>query len=281
MLSTAYHAGRVASRHYDSRLVRIVDGIVGAFHRGYENFDYDIDSNGEGRVLQVLARYGITRILDVGANEGDWTLAAHKACPEGEIHAFEVAPATFAKLSRRVASALPAVTVNMVGLAGTNGRMQLKYVEQNDRWSSGVEVLAKVPSVVIDVDVITGDAYCQRRDIDSIDLLKLDVEGMEDQVLDGFSRMLAARKIRVIQFEYGLVNIAAHVLLRDFYDRLTVYGYAIGKIYPRCVNFREYQWAHEDFIGPNFLAVLATERELIDRLSATTTARGARRTRFS
>jgi FkbM family methyltransferase len=247
-------------------MFRVMDAAATAFHRAYENSAYDFEANGEARVLRVLAGHDTVRVFDVGANVGDWTLAARKALPEADIHSFEIAPATFAKLSRRVASVQPAITLNLVGLSAAVGRLRLNYVEQADFLSSGVAVVGPWAPQQIDVNVITGDLYCAERNIDRIDLLKIDVEGMEPQVLAGFARMLAARQIRVIQFEYGVINIAARFLLKDFYDQLTADGYRIGKIYPRCVKFREYDWRHEDFIGPNFLAVRATAHDLIRRL---------------
>ena len=59
----------------------------------------------------------------------------------------------------------------------------------------------------------------------------------------------------MIQFEYGYVNIVAKFLLYDFYKLLEGYGMKIGKIYPDFVDFRDYRYQDEDFIGPNYLAV--------------------------
>lgn len=44
-----------------------------------------------------------------------------------------------------------------------------------------------------------GDAYCQQHGIDRIDLPKIDVEGAEHLVMDGFGDMLS--KVGVIQWE--------------------------------------------------------------------------------
>ena len=81
-------------------------------------------------------------------------------------------------------------------------------------------------------------------------------------------RALAEGRIGVIQFEYGQANIVTRFLLRDFHLLLESHGYSVGKLYPARVDFRSYRFEHEDFIGPNFVAVRAAPdsiKELLTR----------------
>jgi hypothetical protein len=41
----------------------------------------------------------------------------------------------------------------------------------------------------------------------------------------------------------------------------------VGKIFPKKVEFRKYNFIYEDFIGPNFIAVKKSETDLIASLS--------------
>jgi hypothetical protein len=70
----------------------------------------------------------------------------------------------------------------------------------------------------------------------------------------------------MVQFEYGYINIATRILLIDYYEFFTKHGYIVGKLYPNKVEFRDYAFKHEDFIGPNFIAVRKTDIELIELL---------------
>ena len=70
----------------------------------------------------------------------------------------------------------------------------------------------------------------------------------------------------MIQFEYGYINISTKKMLLDFYTYLENKGYLVGKIFPKTVEFRKYDFKYEDFLGPNFIAVKKTETELIDLL---------------
>jgi len=102
--------------------------------------------------------------------------------------------------------------------------------------------------------------------INEIDLLKIDLEGAEYEAILGFEEHINKGKIKMIQFEYGYINITTKHLLIDFYSYFDNRDYIVGKIFPKNVEFRKYEFKHEDFLGPNFLAVKKTETDLINLL---------------
>jgi Methyltransferase FkbM domain len=106
----------------------------------------------------------------------------------------------------------------------------------------------------VECPVMRGDDFLTREGIRQVDFLKLDVEGAEHLALQGLEAALRQQRIRLVQFEYGRVNVLTHFLLRDFYQLFSQYGYAVGKIYPDYVDFRDYDLIDEDFLGPNYLA---------------------------
>ena len=71
--------------------------VFGAI-RGWKNSEFDIDVNGEATSMKRLRPLSPRTLLDVGANIGDWSLAALNDLPDATVHAFEIAPATAAKL---------------------------------------------------------------------------------------------------------------------------------------------------------------------------------------
>ena len=112
--------------------------------------------------------------------------------------------------------------------------------------------------------VTTGDAYCRANAVERIDLLKIDVEGAENLVLDGFWDMFSQGRIACVQFEFGMLNIYSKFLLKDFWDLLTGHGFTLGPIMPDGVWFRDYDPRDEDFNGPpNFFAVHHARPDLI------------------
>lgn len=241
------------------------------FHQGYENLNYDFDSNGEAFVLQTLqARAGIKTILDVGANQGDWSQIAARTFPQAAIHSFEIVSSTYQKLAENCRSC-PNVTTHNVGMSDQNGTTTVYFSQAQSVLATCVPGFTQSfhnyePKTEV-AKVTTGDSFCAENQLTSVDFLKMDVEGFEPNVLRGFAGMLKSGRIKIIQFEYGYINAATKFLLKDFYDVLTPFGMKIGKIYPNYVDFRDYNFRDENFYGPNYLAVHESLIPVIQALS--------------
>ena len=112
-----------------------------------------------------------------------------------------------------------------------------------------------------------GGDYVQEKGIETIDFLKIDTEGSENLVLEGFIDILKKGEVKVIQFEYGYINIISKFLLYDFYQFFNELRYTIGKVYPKRVEFKEYNLKDENFLGPNYVAVKSSETDIIESLA--------------
>lgn len=238
--------------------------------KAYDNVDYNMARNGEGRVLaRVAAVEGGSgeAIFDVGVNEGEWARAARAHFPKAPIYGFELIPRIHQLLLER--------TTDLTGFTGESFGLS-DSADEFEMWFDAAGLIC--PSMEeanpvggrperVRVKTETGDAYLAAKGIEKILMLKIDVEGAEMRVLKGFKRALAEGRIDVIQFEYNLASIAPRVLLKDFYEFLVPLGYEIGKVFPTYVEFRPYDLHHEDFRGPNFLAVRRARADLIGALS--------------
>jgi FkbM family methyltransferase len=235
------------------------------------NRNFVSSMNGETRVLDIVAGSGARVLFDVGANVGEWTRDAHGRFDGAEIHAFEVVPDIAAELRRQVGS-LPGVTVNEVGLDAETGEIEVRYYPSFSEGSGFGAHTHDLPYETRRATVTTGDLYCRQHGIEHIDLLKVDVEGVEHRVLRGFDGMLRRGAIDVVQFEYGPFNIESHMLLRDYHEMFAELGYRVGRIFPSYVDFHPYRTpVDEDFRGPNFVAV--RDGALIAQLSGQAPAR--------
>lgn len=236
------------------------------FLRAYENCNYDMRRNGEAWLLQRLAPFQPQVVFDVGANVGDWSILAAGLLPRSTIHAFEVVPLTHAELVARVGALGPRIVANAFGLADKDGTIDI-HVMADDSTLSSLVALHEGQRTTMACPVRTGDDYMKAAGIERIDLLKIDVEGGEHLVLMGLAPALSERRIDVIQFEYGRANILTKFLLRDYHEALEDLGYRVGKLYPDRVDFRQYRLEHEDFIGPNFVAVRADRNDILGALA--------------
>jgi FkbM family methyltransferase len=233
------------------------------------NHSYDPARNGEFWTLRALATGDVRCIFDVGANEGDWVSGAAPLFPQAIVHCFEIVPDTARELVERTRPLGNRVHVNAVGLSDAKDTLDVRvYPDFSEGASAAGYEHAGVPSQTLQCEVITGDAYCDEHGIEHIDLLKIDTEGLDLRVLHGFDRMLASGAVDVVQFEYGFANISSRALLADFYSFLGEHEFAVGKIWPREVEFRDYDpRTDEDFAGPNYLAVRNARADLIAQLS--------------
>ncbi len=232
----------------------------------YNNENYDIETNGERWLLERLSSFSLSMIFDVGANAGEWSEHARRAHPKTTIHAFEIVPSTFQVLSEKYVSRQ--INAHPIGLAEKAGIASVKVYEGNDTISTIINTDAIHPyrHEDIEVQVTTGDAFCSENKINNIDLLKIDTEGGESLVLAGFRGMIERQKIDILQFEYGMANIYAQFLLKDYYDQFG-HLYEIGQLYPTGVRFSDYRPVYENFRGRNFVAVRRDRQDLIEALS--------------
>jgi FkbM family methyltransferase len=263
MSAVIWNASRLIA-HNGGPISRGLYRAANVYCRAYNNLNYDMQTNGEFYLLGRLSILGIKTVFDVGANKGEFTLACLSRFPEAHIHSFEIVPATFEKLSANVHSSR--VSLNSYGLANFEGRTEINYNPDLDRSSSLVagDSIHNGDWQRVKVNVETGDQYCARRQVRSIDLLKIDVEGAEHLVLEGFSRSLEGGNIAAVQFEFGMANIYSKFLLKDYWEFFTLRGFTLGPLMPKGVNFRDYSVRDENFHGcSNYLAVHETKPDMI------------------
>lgn len=254
--------GRLVTRHRSNPVVNRFAGFCRRFLGWHGNHNFDIQANGEARVLETLAAFRPAVIFDAGANVGEWTIAAKASCPDAAVHAFEIAAPTHAKLVENTRH-LAGVRCNKLGLSDEAGSIPIRYYEDIPAATTATEYPHAMGYREMAAEVVRGDAYAVEHGIDHIDLLKIDVEGMESSVLRGFEGLLSRGAVDLVQFEYGRVSILTHFLLRDFHAHFTERGYVVGKLFPDRVDFREYELTDEDFMGSNHLACRKDRADLL------------------
>ena len=114
-----------------------------------------------------------------------------------------------------------------------------------------------------EVAVVSIDSFMEAHAIQSVDYMKMDIEGHELFALRGADRALATGVIRALSFEFGSGNINSRTFFRDFWDLLTKHSYDIYRILPggRTLRILRYDEDLEYFRGvSNYIAVLAGDR---------------------
>ncbi|WKV13568.1 FkbM family methyltransferase [Marivirga harenae] len=257
---------RIFKKNTHNRLFKALAGFGRALNRLYENRNHDLHSNGEYTILKKISKLNPAVIIDGGANIGKYSLVCKELMPNTLIYSLEPVKDTFKLLSQNVRAHTNMVPVQK-GLYKTNTSKEINIFNSNTH-SSLVDIqgLSYESTQKQTIELIKGDDFMRNQNINEVDLLKIDVEGAEFDALVGFDEHISNGKIRMIQFEYGYINITTKKLLIDFYNYFESKGYLLGKIFPKTVEFRKYEFKYEDFLGPNFIAVKKTETDLINLL---------------
>ncbi|MGM0579167.1 MAG: FkbM family methyltransferase [Bacteroidota bacterium] len=255
---------RFFKRNTHNSFFKALAGFGRALNRLYENRNHDIYSNGELTILKKLAKFNPSVVIDGGANIGGYSRILTKVLPNTKIHSFEPVKNTFLKLKENVGH-IENITLHNKGLYKKNCVKEINIFPSNTHSSLiDIEGLSYESTGKQEIELINGDDFLNENNINEVDFLKLDIEGAEYDAIVGFEEHISAGKIKVIQFEYGYINITSKKLLIDFYNYFESKGYLLGKIFPKTVEFRKYHFKHEDFLGPNLIAVKKTETDLIN-----------------
>lgn len=222
--------------------------------------------NGEQLLLDRVSSLPFKVLFDVGANIGTWATYAAKTFPRADLHAFEIVPSTFAQL-RSALKNDARIFLNCFGLSDATGSIAINTYKSH--YISSMFALDATEEFTgqIQCEVESGEKYVRDHGIKQIDFLKVDVEGAEGKVLCGFQTLLAHNSVRLIQFEYNRGALLGDFLLKQAYGYFKPLGYQLGKLTPGGVFFHNYELTHEDFVGPNYVAIRHDDDELRNLIS--------------
>jgi len=253
--------GVLGKRYFQSFFESLLQLSLYGMNIGYQP---DADKSGEIPLLKYIknkiANDKSITLFDVGANIGGYSTLLTEIFPENStIYSFEPSKTTFATLQSNTKDLKNIHLVNR-GLSNEKKAVNL----YSDRDNSGEASIYKrrldhfnVEQTLKEVIQLgTIDDYCEENNIKTIDLLKMDVEGNELKVLDGALNMLASKRIRFIQFEFGGCNIDSRTFFQDFYYLLNkdfqLYRIVQDGLFP----INHYKECYELFMTTNFLAEL-------------------------
>ncbi len=196
--------------------------------------------------------------IDIGGNVGDYSAEILNRCSSTEVHIFEPSHVNISLLRERFQQ-FDNVRVVPKALSSKSGRATLF----SDKAGSGLASLThrQLDHFSIEfnhteiVDTMRFDEYwvsqLQKR---QIDIVKIDTEGHELDVLNGFGEALSVSKI--IQFEFGGANIDTRTFFRDYWQFFTRAQFELYRITPDGLSpIRAYRESDEFFSTTNYIAV--------------------------
>jgi len=148
-------------------------------------------------------------VWDVGANVGFYTkVFAERVGETGCVFAFEPAPATYEKLCRETKD-YSWVQNEQIALSDFDGLSRMLVPKSTLVGNlEGLDTVGHLESfageqttgISVDVRVMCGDSYWATSGM-TPNVLKIDVEGFEDEVLTGIKSLLAVPELRAVFLE--------------------------------------------------------------------------------
>jgi FkbM family methyltransferase len=179
-------------------------------------------------------------ILDAGAADGSDTIRFAKMLPNASIYAFEPVSMNYEILKQQV-SKYPNVKIFQMALADYDGESEINISEnanQPDSIATSSSLLAPQKHIEVHphitfnkkevVPTITLDSWSKQECINHIDVLWLDMQGMEYRVLKSSIEII--HTVQVIYTEVSLMKMYENSILYDDYKRwLNSMGFEVVK----------------------------------------------------
>ena len=199
--------------------------VSGALHFG-------VYEKAETRFFQSACRDGMT-FLDVGANLGYYTALATRAVgPNGRVLAVEPDPDSFGYLEQTIAAnAVGNVQAFPVAASDAPATLPL-YISTDNRGDNRLYASGE-DRPQVEVTARPLDALLRENKIDTVDLIKIDVQGYEPKVIAGLRETITASPNLTLLTEFWPQGIdEAGENADDFLQTLRELGLTLHELQP-------------------------------------------------
>ena len=179
-------------------------------------------------IKSIIGEKNLT-IFDIGAHKGETLENFTRYFNKSRIYSFEPFEDSFKILSKK-ALEIPNSKVFNFGISNFNGTKILNsYIDSDNPNISAINSTLKIQkgnfiptysmSQEVECDFMKLDTFINENDIDSIDLLKIDVQGSEYSVIEGAEDLFMSKKIKCIFIE---------IAIAEYYENQKDFNYYIS-----------------------------------------------------
>lgn len=221
---------------------------------GYGSLNFEVQS-----ILGFLKKIHLDNLIvfDVGANEGQYAREFLFQNPGVIVHSFEPSRAAFGvleKSSRGCANWF----VHNFGMGNASSTMKLYFDSPGSASASLVEKeningsFQEYDFELVEIQTLNDFIRANNRLIP--DVLKIDIEGFELSCLKGSLDFL--QLIKVVQFEFGQINIDSRVFFRDYWNFFGEREFSIFRVTTKApLLIEKYSEDLETFAVTNYIAL--------------------------
>lgn len=165
-------------------------------------------------------------VIDIGANIGYYsTLFSKLVGPKGKVIAFEPTNYYYKLLNENISvNVLNNIEVVKKGLSNISQELEIYIDESSATLHQPFDFYIKEKEKI---SLTTLDNYIVSLNLDKIDLIKIDVDGHDQFVLDGAMKTIRRYKPLIIIEISHIHYLEAGVTAWDFYEKLKAWGFFI------------------------------------------------------
>jgi FkbM family methyltransferase len=139
-------------------------------------------------------------IFDIGANTGIYSLVAKAVNPEARVYAFEPIKRVFEKLQYNISINAMEIIIEPCAISNIDGETYIydSFDEHILSVSLNKDFNSNLNLTPVEIPVKKLDSIIEANNIPRIDLLKIDVETLEPQVIEGYKKYIAKHKPTIL-----------------------------------------------------------------------------------
>ncbi|KAF0219368.1 MAG: FkbM family [Geobacteraceae bacterium] len=144
--------------------------------------------------------YGV--VFDIGANQGFYTLKLKEICPQCRVIAIEPNPAEYAVLCENLErNRVGNVMCDNVAVAPHAGQLRMEVIPEIGAIGGQLVRIPERPWIkdefvkMLEVPAVTLDSLFTKYEVTTVDLLKMDVEGLELEIFQSCTKLQQIKRI--------------------------------------------------------------------------------------
>ena len=186
------------------------------------------------RFLELVLRANDV-FVDVGGNEGYFSVLASSLIQNGTVHCIEPQSRLQRIIQENISlNSVNSIVVHPVAISNQEGEVNLFLRPSTNTGASSFFRHWKLGSTYEKVPTTKLDAFFQRNSLERVRLLKIDCEGAEYLVIAGGNNILKKHQIDFIAMEYH-ESICGWEKCAEIHKLLQTYGYILTKCHGQCI----------------------------------------------
>ena len=201
--------------------------ILALSAKGYNNSANPIESGESFFIKRFLSKKDIKLCIDVGANNGSYSLQLLKDT-KAKVISFEPLPFMYDEMVKNLQKYKNrCIFVNKsLGIKSEEKIIHFSY--EASAHASLSEEVKKIDYIennnYMKIDVTSIDDYCSEHNIKHIDFIKIDTEGYEKEVIEGAKYTIEFVKPKYIQIEFNWHQLFRNSSIYFFSEKLKNYN---------------------------------------------------------